>query len=583
MTDTPSGLPPAGWYPDPYGAPYERWWDGAQWTEHTTTPAAPEPVQPIYQAPVEPVEPVKAQPTYEQPSYEPGGFGEQPSSQEPAYEEPVYEEHEYEQTYEATQQQPSPSWGSPVSAAGTAPAASFDDLFGSKPAAEQTAPSQDNPFAFGSPAAAEPTPAFEATPAFEPTPAFEATPAFEPTPATPAPVTTEPAFDDLFGANTRATERPAEQPAAEPFGGFATSSQATGEQLFSQQPYAQQPFTQQPAAQQSYTEQSYKEQSYTEQSSSDQAYSAPAASQPARTDDFGMLLSGGSGGQSAAALGGEGDTFSTWSNEEYVDPPRNSAATASVTFGVLSFVIPAVAGLLGLVFGVLGVLRANRFAADGEGPVGRTKSFVGIALSIIGSAVSISLVLFVLPGIINPTAAGTTAGSTTEDGSSIVAAAPATANGGISLAEGDLATITSPGTEDPSIQFSVTGITVNPTCTEDPELVLSPDNGQFVALTMTFTTSADYTSQMATGGLLLVSPTDFSGYLADGTSVLSSDAGISCIPEAEQLPDGIPAGETVTATMILDLSADATSITYSPVGVTDLDTVATFWEWPIPR
>jgi len=580
MTDNPSGLPPAGWYPDPYGAPYERWWDGAQWTEHTTPPAAPEPAQPTYQAPVEPVqqaEPVSEQPsyeqptpeqpsyeqpsyeqptyalpTYEQPSYQPGGFGEQPSYQEPAYEEP-----EYEQTYEATQQQPSPSWGSPVSAAAATPGASFDDLFGSKPAAEEptSAPSQDNPFSFGAPVAAEP-----AQPA----------PMAEPAPATPAPVTAEPAFTDLFGANTRDAERPVEQPAAEPFGGPATSSQATGEQLFSQQPYAQQPYSQQ---------------TYSSQSYSPEPSAQPATSQPAANDDFGMLLAGGSAasGQPGAAAGDSGDTFSTWSNEEYVDPPRNSAATASLTFGVLSFVIPVVAGLLGLVFGVVGVMRSRGFAADGEGPVGRTKSFAGIALSIIGSAVSIALVLFVLPGIINPTSDGAAAGSTTEDGSSIVAAAPATPNGGISLAEGDLATITFPGTDDPSIQFSVTGITPNPTCTEDPELVLSPDNGQFVAITMTFTTSADYASQMATGGLLLVSPTDFAGYLSDGTSILSSDAGISCIPEAEQLPDGIPAGETVTATMILDLSEAVTSIAYSPVGVTDLDTAQTFWEWPIAR
>ncbi|SFR66235.1 Protein of unknown function [Agromyces sp. CF514] len=31
---------PAGWYPDPSGAPTLRWWDGLRWTEHTTAGAA---------------------------------------------------------------------------------------------------------------------------------------------------------------------------------------------------------------------------------------------------------------------------------------------------------------------------------------------------------------------------------------------------------------------------------------------------------------------------------------------------------------------------------------------------------------
>ncbi|WP_440712091.1 DUF2510 domain-containing protein [Gordonia sp. FQ] len=31
---------PAGWYPDPNGAPLQRYWDGAAWTEHTA-PQAP--------------------------------------------------------------------------------------------------------------------------------------------------------------------------------------------------------------------------------------------------------------------------------------------------------------------------------------------------------------------------------------------------------------------------------------------------------------------------------------------------------------------------------------------------------------
>jgi uncharacterized RDD family membrane protein YckC len=29
---------PEGWYPDPAGSPYRRWWDGSQWTAHTDEP-----------------------------------------------------------------------------------------------------------------------------------------------------------------------------------------------------------------------------------------------------------------------------------------------------------------------------------------------------------------------------------------------------------------------------------------------------------------------------------------------------------------------------------------------------------------
>jgi Protein of unknown function (DUF2510) len=45
-----SGMPatPPGWYPDPQGAPISRWWDGAQWTEHTQGGYA---VQPAVKAP----------------------------------------------------------------------------------------------------------------------------------------------------------------------------------------------------------------------------------------------------------------------------------------------------------------------------------------------------------------------------------------------------------------------------------------------------------------------------------------------------------------------------------------------------
>ena len=32
---------PPGWYPDPWGQPGQRWWDGATWTAHFAAYAAP--------------------------------------------------------------------------------------------------------------------------------------------------------------------------------------------------------------------------------------------------------------------------------------------------------------------------------------------------------------------------------------------------------------------------------------------------------------------------------------------------------------------------------------------------------------
>ena len=496
MTDYPGNLPPAGWYPDPYGAPYERWWDGAQWTDHTNIPAAPEPV--ATQAEPAVVEPAPAEPVAAQPvaaSYQP--------TSEPAYEAPAAERYP-EQIYRAPSQTPEPAeqpykspapeqsaWNTPAS-----PASSFDDIFATGQAPQQPAAAQT------------------AQPAFTPT-------------------------TDTFGAQQDAQ---------------------------SYQPQA----AQQPTQPQSYqTAQPAYDPNAAQSAQPQQAFLPTSASGGA--DDFGQLIAGG-------GAGGAADPYDNWSNQDYEEPARNTMATVGLTFGVLSFVIPALAGLVGIITSALGLVRSSRFQREEGVALGRGKSIAGIALSVIGSAASIAVVLFVLPGLINPVDAGDDG-----DASGLVANLPKTDFGNIAMEPGATGTINFAGTDTPSIQFVVTDITLNPECTADPEFVLSPDNGEFVALTMEFTTAAEYQTAMDNGTLLQVATSDFSGLTVDGATVLNTDAGLSCAPEAELLPTEIAAGTTVSGTVILDVSTATTSFSYSPKGVTGLDASTTRWEWSIPR
>ena len=69
-----SSSTPPGWYDDGHGA--LRWWDGAQWTEHTHVPAEAAPQAPAEAAPQAPVEAAPQAPVEAAPEIPvaPGGF-----------------------------------------------------------------------------------------------------------------------------------------------------------------------------------------------------------------------------------------------------------------------------------------------------------------------------------------------------------------------------------------------------------------------------------------------------------------------------------------------------------------------------
>ncbi|MFB7991828.1 phospholipid scramblase-related protein [Streptomyces sp. NPDC056002] len=93
---------PAGWYPDPQGAPQTlRWWDGAQWTEHTSPVQQPAGQQVPHQAQQPQQQPVQqaAQGQFapQQQSQQPvqpqqhaaGPYGQQAPQQQQSYVDPA--------------------------------------------------------------------------------------------------------------------------------------------------------------------------------------------------------------------------------------------------------------------------------------------------------------------------------------------------------------------------------------------------------------------------------------------------------------------------------------------------------------
>ena len=80
----------------------------------------------------------------------------------------------------------------------------------------------------------------------------------------------------------------------------------------------------------------------------------------------------------------------------------NSPANLGLTFGLVALVLPITA-ILGIVFGIKGVLRAGRLKLAGFGAVGRGKAIWGIALSVFFPILwSAALVVFFISVAANP-------------------------------------------------------------------------------------------------------------------------------------------------------------------------------------
>jgi len=258
-----------------------------------------------------------------------------------------------------------------------------------------------------------------------------------------------------------------------------------------------------------------------------------------------------------------------WDDE--FEPARNGAATAGLTFGILSFFIPVLASLLGIIFSLVGLGKARRLDSEGEGPVGRAKSVWGLILSLLSVAALAAAAVFVLPAFLAPD-------STTEVVDDTLGVETLNERGNVIMEVGDTSQLTSVSTQQPAVEFAVTAIEQDPVCTADSSVV---PTGRFVAVTMEFTTTTDYATITSTGEPMSVTTQDWSAYTLDGTALSIADSGAGCLPAEQLLPAALPAGETVTGTILLDVGTDVTSISWAPSLAIGIVEQLTRWEWQL--
>ncbi len=138
---------------------------------------------------------------------------------------------------------------------------------------------------------------------------------------------------------------------------------------------------------------------------------------------------------------------------------------------------------------------------------------------------------------------------------------------------GQLAAIADPSTGEVRVEFKVTSIEVDFTCTSD--WADAPANGHYVAVTFEVNTTPELAGLDLMGGFG-IDPYELKVFSPDGTRENDSvGSGFTCLDEGDQLPYDIGPGEHAVGTVVLDTAHPTGSIAYSSYLVDG----PSGWEW----
>jgi hypothetical protein len=130
-----------------------------------------------------------------------------------------------------------------------------------------------------------------------------------------------------------------------------------------------------------------------------------------------------------------------------------------------------------------------------------------------------------------------------------------------------------------AVTVTVESVQRNFVCTSTVGFALPSQKGEYVALTISVATSADYESLSGNQPMRLFYQDFYSVNEQGEPGEPDSAVGAGCIDEDQQLPLDIPAGEVSKGVMVLDVAPGTPSIAWMP-SVFNLDNTEG-WVWPL--